>query len=71
MDLAAWVDRRHAELQEEGLPVESMDSALRKNYDYVVIAVYEEEVAENIRGFLVGHGVMEDKIIWTRRRNVL
>lgn len=63
-ELIAWVDRRHTELQEAGLPVESIDSALCKEYDYMVIAVREKELAERIRGFLVEYGVREDRVIW-------
>lgn len=67
-ELVAWVDRRHAELQEAGLPVESLDRALCKEYDYIVIAVQGKELAEKIRSFLVEQGVMEEKIIWKQRR---
>lgn len=71
VELTAWVDRRHDELREAGLPVESIDSAICKEYDYVVIAIQEKECAEKIRSFLLEYGVMGDRIIWKQNQKMI
>lgn len=71
VELTAWVDRRHDELREAGLPVESIDSAICKEYDYVVIAIQEKERAEKIRSFLLEYGVMGDRIIWKQNQEII
>jgi len=62
--VAAWVDRRAAELCEKGYPVCAPEELKKHTFDYVVIAVREEKMAEAIRGALISMSIPEDKLLW-------
>ncbi len=62
--VAAWMDRRAEECRKEGLPVEAVDMLPEYDYDYIIIAVSDKGVAENIRKDLIERGIFQEKIIW-------
>lgn len=62
--VAGWCDRNYQELQEKGYPVVSEEEALGKTFDYVIIAVLNEEVKRQIERALVLKGIKEEKIKW-------
>lgn len=58
-DVVLWIDK---EKKEAGvLPVEAL---LNADYDFVVIAVKNSSLIQNIRIDLIKMGVSEDKIVW-------
>lgn len=70
--LMAWIDKNAEYLQEkEFLPVkgiEYLDSLQEQDYDYIIIAVFDEPIYEKIRTELTIRGISENKIIWNPTR---
>lgn len=67
--LVAWVDRNALTLNKDNyLPVEPIDCLYCMEYDYVIIAVFDEPVYEKIRAELIHTGIKEEKIIWNATR---
>lgn len=66
--LAVWTDKSASLYRKQGLPVSDIEEIMRCTYDYVLIAVYQEKVAEEIRKELEIFGVRPDKIVWQRPR---
>lgn len=62
--LDMWVDSDWERLQKENYNVQSVDQVLSVEYDYVLIAVKNQEKAEEIRTQLQGKGIDNSKIIW-------
>lgn len=63
-DICSWCDKESQRYQEMGYPVEAVNSALKKRFDYILLAVMDGKMAEEIRQELVMQGVEEQKIIW-------
>ncbi len=70
--LMAWIDKNAEYLKEnEFLPVkgiEYLDSLQEQDYDYIIIAVFDEPIYEKIRTELTMRGIPENKIIWNPTR---
>lgn len=66
--LVAWTDKDYVSLRKRGLPVESLESALSKEYDYVVIAIENEKIVQEIQNILLGYGLKREKIIWKKAK---
>lgn len=67
--MVSWVDKNYKEWKKSGLPVEALREALYKEYDFIVIAVNQRKIAEEIRKELLKYGVKEDRIIWKPRHS--
>lgn len=61
--LISWVDRKYCELAAQGLPVESPSVIPAKNYDYIVIAIADARIREEIKMYLLDIGVKDVQII--------
>ena len=61
-----WVSKSWEKDHANGLPVSPVSELLKDTYDYVVISVMWENVAEEIRQELIGLGVREEKILWRK-----
>lgn len=60
-----WVDKKYSKIEaEKGLDVYSPLEICQTNFDYVVIAVEKERMADQIKEELKKLGVPEEKIIW-------
>lgn len=67
--LLAWVDKNAERLRRSDLlPVEDVECLYHIEYDYIVIAVFDEIVYHNIRRELVATGIKEESIIWNPTR---
>lgn len=62
--LVSWVDKNYLDLIKQGLPVETPDGIIQKDYDYIVIANAELRIEEEIRKFLLCLGVETEKIVF-------
>lgn len=63
--LVAWVDKNAKKISElDFLPVTDLDDIYSKEYDCIVVAVYDEITYKIILKELVGRGIKEDIIIW-------
>ncbi len=61
--LISWVDRGYSRLAAHGLPVESPGVIPLKKYDYIVIAVANAEIREEIKMYLLDIGIKEVQIV--------
>lgn len=66
--LVAWVDANYEEKRWIQWDVEPPEIVKDRIYDYIVIAVSDENIALKIRQNLLEFGVGEEKIIWKKRR---
>lgn len=57
----AWLDR---DFEKIGFPVQSPDVIVGLNFDVVLIAIENQEIAESVKIFLKNKGVAENKILW-------
>lgn len=62
--IAAWIDSNWEELQNKGINVGSIDQLFTIEYDYVVIAVKNQEKADEIKEQLQEMGIDNSKVIW-------
>lgn len=60
LPLVSWV----ASVPVEGLPVNTLENLDRLEYDVILIAVKEKDMAEEIREILIERGVSREKILW-------
>ncbi len=62
-----WVDKKYAKLQKMGIPVESPRILSQIEFDYIVIAVSDEKIAEEIKADLknIKH-TADSKIVWSK-----
>lgn len=60
-NIVAWVDRNYEVL---GFPVTGLETFQSVSYDWVVIAVERQTVAESIKKELLALGVLEEKMLW-------
>ena len=61
-----WVDKNYQKLQDDGLKVTSLETALQETYDYIVIAIENEAVANSIATEILTNGADSKKIIWEK-----
>lgn len=64
--ITAWVDKSAALYRKQGLPVSDPEEIMHGSYDYVLIAVYQENVAKEIKNELTASGVSPNKIVWKK-----
>lgn len=62
--ITAWIDKSAALYRKQGLPVSDLGDITHDFYDYILIAVYQENVAKEIKNELTAFGVSSDKIVW-------
>lgn len=64
LQMALWADKDWKRHRESGLPVSSPEQMVEIEYDFIVIAVKRENLAEDIRKELVEMGFSESRILW-------
>lgn len=62
--IVAWVDKSAPLYRKQGLQVQDRKDIKQCSYDYVLIAVYQENVAEEIRNELIDYGISPETIVW-------
>ena len=62
----AWVDKNYKKYKQMGYPVTEIKKIKSIDYNYIIIAVLKEEVAQNIRQELKSEGINEKKLIWIK-----
>lgn len=58
-NVVAWTDKNW-----KAYGIDSTECIRKDDYDYIVIAVVKEAVAEEIKADLINQGVSEEKILW-------
>ena len=64
LTLSGWTDKRADIYRKENGKIDLYDSVLKKEYDVIVIAILNENIAEEVRKELKMYGVPEEKIDW-------
>ncbi len=65
ISIVLWVDQKYVVYQENGFGVSDPDEILKvTDYDFILIANTVQDVAENIRQYLVDKGIDNKKILW-------
>ncbi len=66
IELCGWVDKDYAKYQENELDVQPIEHIKETDYDYILVAVRNPAVFEEIKKELESMGIAEDDIIWGR-----
>lgn len=64
IEICAWCDKESRKYQKMGYLVETVNFALKRRFDYILLAVMDERIAGEIRRELVIQRVEEEKILW-------
>lgn len=67
-ELVLWVDKNAVEYRKKFLDVADVSDILDQEYDYIIIAVAIERIANQIKDELVKMGVPHDKILWNKTK---
>lgn len=67
LELAGWTDQNADYYMRQGYKVKPYNRMLEEKYDYLVIAILNEEMAGQIKDVLIGQGIPEEKIDYVRR----
>lgn len=70
-EVVGWVDKNYAELRKFGIPAESLEDAISKKYDFVVIAINDKDVVKEIKNTLLSCGVQKEKIVWKKSKIII
>jgi len=62
MELSGWADKEAEYYKEKGIDIISPEEIYKKNFDYLVIAILNEKIAEQVKNGLIKSGVREEKI---------
>jgi len=65
-NVVLWVDRDFNRYENFNLPVASLDRIGNMEYDYIVIAICDEPIAQQVKDNLIHIGLEESKIIWKK-----
>lgn len=71
VEIVGWVDRQDTYYQQQGMPVEAIESILKKQYDAILIAIENENTAQIIRQELLKMGIKSEKILWEQPKTWL
>lgn len=65
-ELTAWIDKKYEQYQRLGLPVQGIEKIAESEYDYIIIAIYNDETAHVICDSLISLGIAKEKILWKK-----
>lgn len=68
--IAAWVDEDFSKYRAEGFDVCAVDVLRELYFNYVIIALYNEESAMMVKKSLIQYGVPENIILWNKTKKV-
>ncbi len=66
----AWVDKAFYKYKDLKEKVCSPDEINNVEFDYIILAVWEEKVAVEIKKELVKKGILEDIILWNATKRI-
>lgn len=69
-EIVAWVDKAFYKYRELETEVISPDRIYNMEFDYIIVAVQEENLAIEIRKELIEKGVSKDVILWNRTKRI-
>ena len=60
-NIVTWVDRKYGLM---GYPIEDPDSLCKKIFDYVIVAIEDENIFFEVKKYLLKMNIPEEKILW-------
>ena len=66
LSLVGWVDKNYRKYKACGYDVNAIESIFNKEYDYILLAIYNESIVKEIEDELNLLGVEKNKIIWKK-----
>lgn len=60
-----WVDLRFKNIRQNGLPVFALEEINKVDFDVILIAVKNAQLADDIQTILTDMGILKNKIIWS------
>lgn len=70
-ELVLWVDKMFTHYQEKNLDVYEIVDILSIEYDIILLAISDEDMADRIKSDLLALGIPEEKIIWDTPRTIM
>ena len=71
MNIVCWADKNYQHLTDYPVKIESPDNILNYNFDYLLIAVLHENLANSIKQDLISRDIPEEKILWSKPESTL
>lgn len=65
-NLVAWVDMKYEKYIKKGYEVEPVDILDTIDFDYILIAIYNDKIAHDIIDELVLNGIPKEKLLWKK-----
>ena len=66
IQLIAWVDKKYEQYLQRGFDVVAVDQIDKLDFDYILLAIYNDKVAHDIMLELEQRGVAKERIIWEK-----
>ena len=70
VEIVSWTDSNHKGKKIGGCYIDSPEQAIKKEWDFVLLAVAKEEQAEQMKEWLLANGVTLDSIIWKQPKRI-
>lgn len=71
MNIVCWTDKNYQNLTDYPVKIESPDNILNYDFDYLLIAVLNENLANSIKQNLISRDIPEEKILWSEPQSTL
>lgn len=65
-ELVLWIDKNYEKFENSKCKISAPDDIRKKEYDVVLIAVKDYEVAKNMKDNAIALGVDEEKLVWVK-----
>lgn len=66
IEFCGWVDKGYEKYQEKELDIHPVEYMKEVEYDYILVAVRQQKIYQEIKKELINMGISEDTIIWGR-----
>lgn len=71
INIVCWVDKYYKNLNDYPIKIEAPENIKNYEFDYIVIAVKNKKIAENIKNELLGFEIPKDKVLWNEAERTL
>ena len=68
--LAGWTDREYLRYRSQAYEIDDFDTVFSSVYDYLIIAILNEETCGNVKGLFMERGISSDKILYITHSRV-
>lgn len=70
VQLIAWVDKNYKEKNQQNPIIKPVTVLRENNYDYIIIAIEDEKMAEEIKKEILAYGIEKSKLIWKPTKRI-